>query len=158
MTDDSGLQAGSCNCGRARFSITGGPLFRMYCHCLICQEFNQAEYADVIVYYRKDVALQDERSVEYRVHRQPPLLKRGTCTNCGKPAIEKLSIPLMPGMTIIPTGNIANKVLLPLPKLHIFYHRRKRDAEDTLPKYSGYLSSQSGFGLAATMAMFHRRT
>lgn len=158
MSDNSNLQAGACKCGMTRFAITGRPLFRMYCHCLICQEFNQAEYADVTVFYRKDVSLQDERSVMFRVHRQPPLLKRGTCASCGKPAIEKLTIPLMPGMTIIPSNNIANQALLPDPKLHIFYHRRRRDAADALPKYSGYLPSQCGFGVAAAMAMLRSRS
>lgn len=146
-------QTGACRCGKARFSIAGRPLLRAYCHCLICQEFNQADYADITVYYRKDVSLEDESAVAFRVHQQPPLVKRGTCTSCGKPAIERLSIPPMPRMTIVPSYNIADAALLPAPTLHIFYHRRKADADDTLPKYSGFLNSQFRFGLAVSIAM-----
>jgi len=153
MTEGSEQRTGSCRCGKVRLRISGKPIFRAYCHCLICQEYNQSDYADITVFYRKDVVVQDESTVAYRVHQQPPLLKRGTCTSCGRPAVEKLSIPLMPAMTVVPSYNIANQAMLPAPKMHIFYHRRKADAVDTLPKYSSFLSSQSYFGIAVSLAM-----
>lgn len=153
MSDGSIQKSGACRCGKARFSIVGKPLLRAYCHCLICQAFNESDFADITVFYRKDVSLEDENSVAFRVHQQPPLLKRGQCKHCGKPVIEKLSIPLMPGMTIVPSYNVEEPAFLPEPKLHIFYHRRKADALDILPKHSGFLNSQSRFSLAVGMAM-----
>ena len=153
MTDGSVLATGTCRCGRARFSIVGRPLLRAYCHCLICQEFNELDYADVTVFYRKDVSLEDEDTVVFRVHQQPPLLRRGKCKSCGKPVIERLNIPLMPSMTIVPSYNVEDAAFLPEPKLHIFYHRRKADVVDNLPKHSGFLNSQSRFGLAVATAM-----
>ena len=157
MTNGLLQQTGSCRCGVARFSIVGRPLFRAYCHCLICQKFNESDYADVTVFYSKDVLLEDEGAVVFRVHQQPPLLKRGTCKSCGKPAIERLTIPLMPGMAVVPSYNIQEGSLLPKPELHIFYHRRKTDIADNLPKHSGFLSSQFHFGLAAAKAMLRGR-
>jgi hypothetical protein len=120
---------------------------------LICQEFNESDYADVTVFYGKDVSLEDEDTVIFRVHQQPPLLRRGKCTSCGKPVIERLSIPLMPRMVLIPSHNIKEAASLPKPQLHIFYHRRRADIADNLPKHSGFLNSQSRFGLAVAMAM-----
>lgn len=153
MTDGSVQHTGSCRCGTARFSIVGRPLLRAYCHCLICQEFNESDYADVTVFYGKDVSLVDEGTVIFRVHQQPPLLKRGKCTSCGKPAMERLNIPLMPSMAVVPSYNIEDAAFLPKPAFHMFYHRRKADLSDNLPKHSGFLNSQSRFGLAVAMAM-----
>ena len=156
MPDRSFQQAGACRCGKARFSIVGRPLLRAYCHCLICQEFNESDYADVTVFYGKDVSLEDEGTVIFRAHQQPPLVKRGKCTSCGKPAVERLNIPLMPSMTIVPSYNFKDAAFLPEPRMHIFYHRRKADVADALPKHSGFLNSQSRFSLALVMAMLRR--
>lgn len=153
MSEASAQFSGHCQCGRARFSIAGRPLLRAYCHCLICQEFNQADFADITVFYRKDVSLEREESVLFRVYKQPPLVRRGKCRTCGMPAIERLNIPLMPRMAIVPSRNIEDARLLPEPSLHIFYHRRKADAQDDLPKYSGFLNSQSRFSIALAGAM-----
>lgn len=152
MSEVHSRPSGHCQCGHARFSILGRPLFRAYCHCLICQEFNQADFADITVFYDKDVSLENEESVMFRVYKQPPMLKRGSCKTCGKPAIERLRIPLMSHMAIVPSQNL-DPNLLPQPELHIFYHRRRSDANDDLPKYSGFLSSQTHFGIAAARAM-----
>ncbi|MCP5283786.1 MAG: GFA family protein [Burkholderiaceae bacterium] len=156
MSEHQGNINGRCNCGHARFSIKARPLFRAYCHCLICQDFNQADFADVTVFLKKDVSVEDESTIRFRVHKQPPLLKRGTCAKCAKPAVERLSIPLMPRMTIVPSANIHDPSLMVKPALHIFYHRRKADVHDELPKYSGFLSSQMHFGIVASKAMLHR--
>ena len=147
-------QSGSCHCGKVQISMSGKPLFRAYCHCLICQEFNEADFADVTVFYRKDVALADQGSVKFRVYQQPPFVRRGKCVSCGKPAIEKLTIPFMPRMTVVPSINVSDPAFLPEPALHIFYHRRKAEALDNVPKYSGFLNSQSHFVIAAVRAMF----
>jgi hypothetical protein len=134
--------SGSCNCGAARFSISGKPLVRFFCHCTICQEFNKADYADVTAFFAKDVVLDRKESVEFRVYQQPPLLKRGKCVSCGRPAVEGLTIPLFPRLTVVPSGNIEESASLPDPAFHMFYHRRKADMADRLPKHSGYFNSQ----------------
>ncbi len=153
MKDRPIQMTGSCGCGQAKFSMVGRPLLRAYCHCRICQAFNQSAYADIAVFYAKDILLKNEDNIAFRVHQQPPLLKRGTCKSCGKPAIERLNIPLMPGMVIIPSSNIHDPAFLPEPALHIFYHRRTADMTDVLPKHNGFLNSQARFSLALVMAM-----
>ena len=115
---DSFNTSGQCQCGHARFSISGRPLVRGFCHCLICQAFNQAAFADITVFYARDVHLHDESTVAFRAHQQPPMLKRGCCTQCGKPAIERLNIPLMPALVVIPTANLSDPSLAPQPALH----------------------------------------
>ena len=39
-----------CSCGEVEFTISSKPLFRGYCHCTICQRFNDAPYADITVF------------------------------------------------------------------------------------------------------------
>ena len=51
----------------------------------------------------------------------------------------------MPGLTIVPSHTIENGGILPEVAFHSFYHRRVADANDDLPKYSGYLKSQLFF-------------
>lgn len=148
---------GHCQCGKTSLAVTGRALFRAYCHCLICQEFNQADYADITVFRARDVGLADEAGVAFRVYQQPPLVQRGTCKHCGKPAMERLNIPLMPRMTVIPTPNIRDWGDLPKASFHMFYHRRRADMRDDLPKYSGFLNSQMHFGTAAMLALLRGR-
>ncbi|MEC8428744.1 MAG: GFA family protein [Pseudomonadota bacterium] len=132
---------GSCECGAASFKVSAKPLARAYCHCTICQEFNKADYADVSVFLSRDVTLEDPATVAMKSYKKtPPSVQRGKCRKCDKPALEYLDMPLLPGLTIIPSANIA--ATLPEPSMHIFYHRRKRDIQDDLPKHSGFLKSQ----------------
>ena len=145
--------SGHCSCGVIEFEIVGAPIARAYCHCTICQKFNNSSFADVTAFYAKDVVGVDERKIEFKVYKQPPLVRRGICMECKKPAIEKLSIPLMPRMLLIPSTNIDDTSLLPDPKMHIFYDKRVEDRDDGLKKYSGFISSQIGFSIGLIKGM-----
>lgn len=136
---------GGCTCRRVQFRATGKPLFRAYCHCTICQSFNNADFADILVMRSRDVSVKGRESVVFKVHRNPPLLKRGRCSDCGGVAIEEMSIPLLPKLTIIPLQTLDQPTDPPLAQFHMFYHRRDVDVDDALPKHSGYVSSQMRF-------------
>ena len=142
MNDDNIAQTCQCQCGATRFTITGKPLVRMFCHCTICQEFNQAAYGDVTIFLAKNVQLQDAAQVSFKRYKSPPAVQRGKCATCQQPVIEQLDLPLMPALTIIPSQHIPAGPLLPAPATHIFYHRRVADIDDQLPKVSGFLRSQ----------------
>ena len=131
-----------CRCGHVSFEITGKPLLRGYCHCTICQEFNQADRADISLYRAKDIAMPEESRVEYKAYTSPPMVYRGKCVECQQPAIEYISLPLMPKLVIVPTFNIKNQASLPKPQFHLFYRSRVGDSDDGLPKYDGYFKSQ----------------
>ena len=145
MSTSADSQSGQCECGQNTFEISDEPLFRSICHCEICQEFNNAPFADITVYRRKDVDLLEGHSVAFKAYSSPPVAQRGKCTACEKPTIEFLKTPLFPALTIVPSENISNPKLLPAPAFHCFYHRRMEDAQDDLPKYGGYLNSQLRF-------------
>ena len=134
-----------CACGRNSFTVAGKPVLRAICHCTICQEFNSDTRADIVIYRQEQVDFPDESAVQFRAYKQPPLVKRGKCAECGKPVIEHFRMPFMPALEIVPTAVHADVASLPTPTLHMFYHRRHADVADALPKYSGFLGSQLGF-------------
>lgn len=136
----------SCPCGYAAFEIHGEPLFRMLCHCTICQRFNDAPFADVVVYAARAVGDPAAGAVSYDTYKPPPNVQRGKCAQCGKPAIEKFAAPLLPKLTMVPASVHGAGAALPAPVAHFFYETRTADADDTLPKHSGFLRSQLAFG------------
>lgn len=136
----------ACSCGKAAFDLLGPPLFRILCHCTICQRFNDAPFADVVVYDAANVAEVPEGTVSFNTYKPPPNVQRGKCVECGDPAVEKFASPLFPKLTIVPTAMHRNKAEVPDPVAHIFYDKRVADADDTLEKRSGFLASQLSFG------------
>ena len=147
---------GQCQCGNTNFTIQGAPLFRQFCHCTICQEFNNAAYADITVFLSKDVHLHDKKKVNFKKYKSPPAVQRGKCAACNKPAIEFLDVPLFPSLTIIPSANIPSGQFLLEQSNHVFYHRRIADINDTLPKHSGFIKSQAVFSAKLFSGIFHR--
>ena len=148
--------SGRCACGSITFETISSPICRAYCHCTICQKFNNSEYADVTAFFAKGVTPIDESRIDYIAYKQPPMLHRGICIECKKPAIEKLNIPLMPKLILVPSANIDNARLLPESVMHIFYDKRIHDVDDGLKKYSGFISSQLGFSLGLMRGMISR--
>lgn len=155
--DEPDHHNGQCSCGATRFTVHGAPLLRAFCHCTICQAFNDAPYADITLFRRRDVDLPEPGRVVFRTYRAPPAARRGTCVDCAAPAIELLKLPLAGELVIIPSMNIADRSLVPEPLLHIFCHRRVVDIEDTLPKYSGYWRSQLAFARHLLPALLRAR-
>ncbi|MGB1581774.1 MAG: GFA family protein [Nevskiales bacterium] len=146
-----------CECGKSSFRIDGKPLIRGYCHCTICQRFNQAAFSDISVYRLSDVSMPDDSLVDYQVYAKPGFVQRGKCKACGKPAIEKLRLPGLPKMVIVPSQNVQDPALLAAPQLHAFYDTRVADVDDGLPKYSGYLKSQTVFTFKMLAALLRGR-
>lgn len=145
MTDSKKTsQTGACACGQAHFTIQGPALLRAICHCSLCQQFNQADYADVVAFRGGDVSLPADAPVRYQTLRPPPAVQRGSCTACGKPAIERLPLPLLPDLIMVPAANLPAELLPPVA-MHIFYDSRVQDVADTLPKFQGYWPSQLGY-------------
>jgi hypothetical protein len=153
-----GYGCAQCSCGHVSFEIIGEPLFRGYCHCTICQEFNQTDFADICLYRAKDIVMPENCKVEYKTYASPAMVYRGKCVLCKQPAVEYISSPLMPTLVIVPSSNIKDQDVLPSSLLHIFYHSRVRGVEDLLPKYEGYLTSQFALFRCLIRGYFSRQT
>jgi hypothetical protein len=134
-----------------RFEVTGVPLTRFYCHCLICQSVYREPFADVTAWWGNDVDLPGTHPIQFKRYRPPPALRRGLCSACGQPAIGLLTLLPFVTLAFIPARNFTDQGALPPVTAHIFYHRRIRDMADDVPKYSGYWASE----LAVTRAVLN---
>ncbi len=139
------LLHGACTCGTCAFDVKAIPTARLICHCNICQGFTGKAFADVTVIRAKHIQLTNADQISFKKYRPPPNLARGLCIHCKKPVVEFLGFGAIK-LAFIPSSNFASQDLLPLPHMHIFYDRRLKDAQDKLPKHSGYFQSQLAIG------------
>jgi len=140
------VNQGRCSCGSVDFEITEPAIFRFFCHCSLCQEYNNAPFADVSVFHARGVTAFDDDKISYRCYKKPALIPRGSCKQCNDAVLENISMPLMPKMIVVPSNNIVDKSLLLKPSMHIFYDKRVADIDDNLKKHNGFVSSQLAFG------------
>ena len=134
-----------CSCGTTAFQAVGSPLFRILCHCTICQRYNAAPFADVVVFRAEDVSLPPPKAVDFETYKPPPNVQRGKCTSCGQPAIEVFAAPVFPHLVMVPRAMFRSDAALPSPVAHIFYDKRVAEANDAYPKYRGFIRSQFAF-------------
>lgn len=146
----------SCECGSVSYSVPDKPLLRMYCHCTICQKFNDAAFGDIFVYRASDIEKPEATLVKFDTYRPPPNVQRGKCASCARPAIEVLEMPLLPSLILVPGNMQKDNGTLPKAKGHVFYESRLEDMQDDLAKHSGYLKSQLVFGKHLLMALAGR--
>ena len=138
------MNAARCACGQVSFGLRGEPRFRARCHCTICQRFNQAPFGDIVVFRARDVDLPDDETVEFQTYRAPPNVRRGVCSSCRQPVLERFESPLFPRLRFVPAALIRPDDL-PRVSFDVFYERRVADIDDGHPKYTGYIRSQSAF-------------
>lgn len=93
----------------------------------------------------KHVKLTNADQISFKKYRPPPNIDRGLCLKCKKPVVEFGGFGAFK-WAFIPTSNFESQGLLPMPKMHLFYERRVKDSQDTLPKHNGYILSQLAIG------------
>jgi hypothetical protein len=132
----------SCPCGATRFAVKGELIGRFFCHCTICQAVYRKPFADATIFWGRAIALPDKSAIEFRRYRPPPSLNRGVCPHCRNPVVAFMAYsPLSVGF--VPARNFEDPTDLPTPDCHIFYERRVADVDDSIPKISGYWSSEA---------------
>jgi hypothetical protein len=155
--DPSAPPAIRCACGAVALQLGAAPLFAMLCHCTICQRFNDSDYADFLVYRRRDVTGITDAPIEYSRLRPPPNVDRGKCARCGTPVLERFRVPGLGDWAMIPRAVHGDAARSHPPGGHLFYHRRVRDIDDELPKYTGYWRSEFAFLRQLAITAFRSR-
>lgn len=135
-------QSCACRCGQSTLRAHGAPALRFFCHCQICQSVYKQPYADVTALWAGAISLPDDHSIQFKRYRRPPALRRGTCPSCSAPVVGFLRLAPFVQLAFVPSGNFSVPAALPLPSVHVFYHRRVADVHDSLPKVSGYWPSE----------------
>ena len=128
----------TCSCGATSFQTLGMALVRFFCHCTLCQRFNDAPFADIVVFRAEDVVLPAPGTVIFDTYRPPPNVQRGKCATCGQPAVTVFATRFLPRLVTVPRPMFTSDAELPSPMGHGFYDTRVSDAKDSLPKYEGY--------------------
>jgi hypothetical protein len=135
-------QVFSCSCEAIQVTTHSTALLRIACHCTTCQQFNDADFADICIFLTKDIEINQPSLVDYKTYTTPPAVHRGKCIQCNSPALEYLEFKRLPNLTMLPSANSSHPQSLPELSGHIFYHRRVADIHDTKPKISGLMKSQ----------------
>lgn len=132
----------SCNCGKSHVALSGEPVLRFKCHCLICQSVYKKPFADIVAVSTQQLVKPIDSAVEFAKHKLPPAVNRAVCPSCKAPVVALL--PMLPtvGLAFIPAENFPDNAKLPEPAFHSFYHRRVADVNDSTLKISGYWASQ----------------
>lgn len=134
-----------CKCGICAIELSQVPKARLICHCKTCQIFTGQCISDVVIVPQNRGEFFGREYIVFNKYKKfrfpPPNLNRGKCVKCSRPVVETVGIqPLT--ILFIPSRNFEDYDILPAPSGHIFYESRRRDMNDGLPKYEGYLSSQ----------------
>jgi hypothetical protein len=147
----------ACLCGASRFTVSGNPIGRFFCHCRICQKVYDKPFADATYFWAESIALPEDQPIEFRRYRPPPALNRGTCAKCHSPVVGFLR--LVPGLTVgfVPSQNFPRPAELPAPDFHMFYDRRVADVDDSVPKVSGYWASEMRVTRSVLADLFGRK-
>lgn len=155
MSNEFTPQEGSCSCYSNTYTINHTPVGRFICHCTICQEYMGQAYNDVTVLLKSDVSELNLTSTKFRRWKLPPNISRGLCKRCHKPSIE---MAMGSNLVLVPTNNYPDIAALPEPTMHLFYNRRVEDINDDLPKYEGFVKSQTMMVKALAQGMYKRVT
>lgn len=129
---------------------------RFICHCTICQAVFKRPYADVMVYWAGDIALQQAHAIAFKKYRLPPAVNRGLCSTCDAPMVGMLRLAPFVRLAFVATSNYPEQAVLPDPAVHIFYHSRVADIDSAVPKHHGYWRSQLAIASLLASAVFQR--
>jgi len=144
-----------CSCGKSAFRIAGTALTRFVCHCTICQDYTGDSYSDVVALWSGAVSLPINFPVTFKKYRPPPNVNRGQCQHCAKPVVEFMAIAPFVRLAFVPVVNIRDSQILPQRSAHIFYDRRVKNIDDSIPKFCGYWSSELAVTRLIIEGMFH---
>lgn len=153
MSSEFTPQDGSCSCYSNTYTINHAPIARFICHCTICQDYIGKAYNDVTVLLKSDISELEIDKTRFRRWKLPPNISRGLCKYCHKPSIE---MAVGGNLVLVPTDNYPDIDALPQPSMHLFYNRRVEDMDDDLPKYNGFVQSQSMIFKALAKGIFKR--
>ena len=126
----------ACNCGEVRFTLTGEPRVRGFCHCSDCRDLLDVPYHSVTAWNKEQVdvvAGADRITVFQHPGKQ---MKRFFCSSCG----ETLFNSNAKDWRVVSQMIIAKAYGGQLPdalsaKSHFFYAGRVVDVDDDLPKH-----------------------
>ena len=125
-----------CDCGEVKFSLTGEPKVRAFCHCNDCRELLKIPYHSVTAWEKEQLTV-DEGADQVKVFQHPDKrMKRYFCAACGETLFNSNSVDWrLVSLLLIRKCNGGDLPEALQPQMHIFYASRIVDIDDALPKH-----------------------
>lgn len=142
---------GACNCGAITFTVSGDPIFNLFCHCRACSRARGVSPSHLYAVPNEQFSI-DQGEEHLQVKEGMGRLVHAICIKCGChiyqcPDGAKFRA-VLPVNFHIETPDSSNpcgvSCKLPkelLPTAHVNYENRLMDVEDDLPKYTAFSSS-----------------
>lgn len=118
MGDTSTIREGGCLCGRVRFTASGEPLAKAWCHCPSCRRAAGAPVVAWAMYPMEQVRFTAESLSRFE---SSPGAVRGFCTNCGTSLSYEGEV--IPGLIDLTIASFDEPAAL-APDIHIWHRHR----------------------------------
>jgi hypothetical protein len=122
--------------------VSGTPVTRLICHCTICHALYKQPFADVTVWWAGAIVLPEHQQIQFKRHRAPPALQRGTCAACGAPVVGSLRLASFVKLAFVPRRILLTRLRYPPPARTFFITADLRKLLTGFQKISGYWPSQ----------------
>ncbi len=124
-----------CDCGSVKFSLSGEPKVRGFCHCEDCRELLKIPYHSVTAWEKEQLKV--EAGAESVAVFQHPTkrMQRFYCGTCGETLFNSNAMDWRIVSQLLIRKCYDGELPLPLQsQMHFFYGRRIIDIDDSLPK------------------------
>lgn len=118
MSDDQRAREGGCLCGRVRFTATGEPVAKAFCHCPSCRRAAGAPVVAWAMYPREQVQFSVQELERYE---SSPGSIRGFCGRCG--TTLSFEGELIPGLIDLTIAAFDDPAAL-APDVHVWGRHR----------------------------------
>ena len=98
--------AGSCLCGKTKFSLKGNPEMTVACHCNDCKKQTSSPFSIVSGYKKENVEFHDRSNLKQfnTVGDSGNEVRRFFCGNCGSPIYSDADVA--PGVLYFKMGTV----------------------------------------------------
>ncbi|KAL6059680.1 CENP-V/GFA domain-containing protein [Balamuthia mandrillaris] len=135
---------GACFCGAVSFEASGKPLFRVQCHCTICQRYHGADSVSLVAFSPDQFHVSCKGSATTKGFSTSEGMTRHRCSECGGPVYNQSHLEEMPFVdTPLSLFERDEKERLLhfselSPECHLFWHSRHQALPADLPKWASY--------------------
>lgn len=109
--------AGSCFCGKVRYSGEAEPIFTGICHCKSCQKITGTSYSVVVALPADALTVTGDIKTYDSKGNSGNGTHSNFCPNCGSPLTDTADV--MPGVVMIRAGTLDNSSWLK-PTMEIY--------------------------------------
>ena len=125
----------NCDCGSVRFTLSGEPRVRGFCHCEDCRELLKIPFHSVTAWNPEQLEITQGADSVTEFQHPEKRMKRFYCGNCGETLYNSNAMDWRVVSQLLIRKCHGNELPPELRSTkHFFYDRRILDVDDELPK------------------------